>query len=212
MAAGWKDALMADTGAPWNIPYVEPADLVRDYPAADEAQALAIAAGLSVAGGLVAFHSVTKTDTFTSGSVAAGGNTAVTGLSLTNIAAAQATNKFIITAFFGVAATSHGSGAIGIAINDGTSLISIGDTAGSRTRVTAGGLINSQAADGRVTSMPSISVVYTPGDTSARTFSVHALNIQASSRTLYVNRNFGDTDDADNSRGASVLHIMEVRV
>jgi hypothetical protein len=49
MAAGWKDALMADTGAPWNIPYVEPSDLVRDYPAADEAQALAIAAGLSAA-------------------------------------------------------------------------------------------------------------------------------------------------------------------
>jgi hypothetical protein len=40
---------MPDTGAPWNIPYVEPADLVRDYPAADEAQALAIAAGLSSA-------------------------------------------------------------------------------------------------------------------------------------------------------------------
>ena len=38
---------MADTGAPWNIPYVEPADLVRDYPAADEAQAVAIAAGLT---------------------------------------------------------------------------------------------------------------------------------------------------------------------
>jgi hypothetical protein len=50
MATGWKDALMADTGAPWNIPYVEPSDLVRDYPAADEAQALAIAAGLTVAG------------------------------------------------------------------------------------------------------------------------------------------------------------------
>ena len=41
---------MANTGAPWNIPYVEPTDLVRDYPAADEAQALAVAAGLSAAG------------------------------------------------------------------------------------------------------------------------------------------------------------------
>ena len=40
---------MADTGAPWNIPYVEPSDLVRDYPAADEAQANAIAAALSAA-------------------------------------------------------------------------------------------------------------------------------------------------------------------
>ena len=41
---------MADTGAPWNIPFVEPTDLVRDYPAADEAQALAVAAGLTAAG------------------------------------------------------------------------------------------------------------------------------------------------------------------
>ena len=38
---------MADTGAPWNIPYVEPTDLVRDYPAADEAQALAVAGHLT---------------------------------------------------------------------------------------------------------------------------------------------------------------------
>jgi hypothetical protein len=38
---------MPDTGAPWNIPYVDDSDLVRDFPAADEAQALAIAAGLT---------------------------------------------------------------------------------------------------------------------------------------------------------------------
>ena len=41
---------MADTGAPHFIPYVEPTDLVREYPAADEASAFAIAAGLTAAG------------------------------------------------------------------------------------------------------------------------------------------------------------------
>ena len=51
---------MADTGAPWNIPFVEPTDLVRDYPAADEAQALAIAAGLTDA--FVVNQVVTATD------------------------------------------------------------------------------------------------------------------------------------------------------
>jgi hypothetical protein len=40
---------MPDTGAPFNIPYVSPTSLVRDYPAADEAQALAIASGLTSA-------------------------------------------------------------------------------------------------------------------------------------------------------------------
>jgi len=40
---------MADTGSPWFIPYVEPGDLVRDYPAASEALGTAIAAGLTAA-------------------------------------------------------------------------------------------------------------------------------------------------------------------
>jgi hypothetical protein len=41
---------MADTGAPWNIPYAEPAELVRDWPALSEDVAEAVAAGLSAAG------------------------------------------------------------------------------------------------------------------------------------------------------------------
>ena len=38
---------MPDTGAPWNIPYVENADLVRDWPADSLLVANAVAAGLS---------------------------------------------------------------------------------------------------------------------------------------------------------------------
>jgi hypothetical protein len=41
---------MPDTGAPWNIPYVENADLVRDWPADSLLVANAVAAGLSAAG------------------------------------------------------------------------------------------------------------------------------------------------------------------
>jgi len=41
---------MADTGAPWNIPYAEPSDLVRDWPALSEDVADAVAAGLTAAG------------------------------------------------------------------------------------------------------------------------------------------------------------------
>jgi hypothetical protein len=40
---------MPDTGAPWNIPYAAPADLVRDWPALSEDVAEAIADGLSAA-------------------------------------------------------------------------------------------------------------------------------------------------------------------
>jgi hypothetical protein len=41
---------MADTGAPWNIPFAEPSDLVRDWPALSEDVADAVAAGLTAAG------------------------------------------------------------------------------------------------------------------------------------------------------------------
>jgi hypothetical protein len=37
---------VADTGAPWNIPYAEPTDLVRDWPALSEDVAEAVADGL----------------------------------------------------------------------------------------------------------------------------------------------------------------------
>jgi hypothetical protein len=38
---------MADTGAPWNIPFAEPSDLVRDWPALSESVGTAVAAGLT---------------------------------------------------------------------------------------------------------------------------------------------------------------------
>lgn len=40
---------MPDTGAPWNIPYIDPTDLVIDYPVANEDMADAVAAGLTSA-------------------------------------------------------------------------------------------------------------------------------------------------------------------
>jgi hypothetical protein len=40
---------MPDTGAPWNIPYADPTDLVRDWPDLSEDVADAVAAGLSAA-------------------------------------------------------------------------------------------------------------------------------------------------------------------
>ena len=40
---------MADTGAPWSIPYAEPADLVRDWPELSEDVADAVASALTTA-------------------------------------------------------------------------------------------------------------------------------------------------------------------
>jgi hypothetical protein len=41
---------MADTGNPWFIPFAEPSDLVRDWPALSSAVGTAVAAGLTAAG------------------------------------------------------------------------------------------------------------------------------------------------------------------
>jgi uncharacterized surface protein with fasciclin (FAS1) repeats len=55
---------MPDTGAPWNIPYVEATDLVRDWPTDSEALAEAIADGLDAAGIVKQVVSVIPTTMF----------------------------------------------------------------------------------------------------------------------------------------------------
>jgi hypothetical protein len=200
---------MPDTGAPWNIPYVEPSDLVRDYPSDSEDLAEAIADGLDAASGLVAVKHALFTGE-QSASTAAGANFAVTDLSITHTLA-DAANKLIISAYFGAAATSEGRGGVGIAVMDDATLIGIGDADGTRTRVGAGG----QVSDGsvvRLVTMPSVTFVYSPGDASAHTYTVRAINIDGTTRTLYVNRTEIDNNSADSGRASSGFVIQEVKV
>ena len=207
---------MPDTGLPWEIPYVDPTDLVRDYPQASEDLADQIALKLqdldddiAGAGGLVEVKSVLFTGTQTA-SVNAGDNLAVTNLSITHTLA-DASNRLILMAFFGAAASTAGNAPVGIAIADDGTLITIGDADGSRVRVTAGGSIEG-GADNRNVTMPHISFVYSPGDVSAHTYTVRAINITSSTRTLYVNRSEADTNNANFSRTVSALTLMEVKV
>ena len=199
---------MADTGAPHFIPFVEPTDLVREYPAADEASAFAVAAALDAAGGLVAVKSAIFTGTQTD-AVLAQDNLAVTDLEITH-ALADENNKLIISAFLGAAGNSKGLGQVGIAVHDGTGLIAIGDADGDRTRVTAGGIVAS-SGNNRVT-MPSVTFVHTPNTTDSQTYTVRAINIRADTRTLFINRSEVDADSANLPRAVSSLVIQEVKV
>jgi len=81
---------MPDTGAPWNIPYVAPTDNPRVYPAADEAQALAIAAGLSAA--LIKVSQVQTTTNFSTSSTT---NVDLTGVTVT-VTPSAATSRFLL--------------------------------------------------------------------------------------------------------------------
>ena len=200
---------MPDTGAPYFIPFADPTDLVRDWPALSEDVAEAVADGLDAAGGLVAVKSAIFTGTQTD-STAGQGNFAVTNLSITH-ALSDSANKLIISAFLGAAATSEGRGRVGIAIHDGTGLIQIADADGVRNRVTAGGQVSSTGQDQTVT-MPSVTFVHEPGDTTERTYTVRAINISATSRTLYINREERDTNNQSATRAVSSLVIQEVKV
>lgn len=164
---------------------------------------------LGSAGGLVSVKSALFTGT-QSASVTAGSNVAVTDLSITH-EVASASNKLIITAFFGVAASSDNRGNVGIGVAVDGTLIGVGDSAGSRTSVSAGGEIAINNTSSYLASMPSISYVYTPGSGS-KVYTVRAINIQTSTKTMYVNRINADDDGAYVPRGASALIIQEVSV
>ena len=200
---------MPDTGAPWNIPYVASTDLVSDWPADSLALANAIDAGLDAAGGLVAVKHALFTGTQTN-STASGANFAVTDLSITHTLS-SASNKLIISAYFGAAANSAFVGRVGIAVADDGTLIGIGDAASNRTRVGAGGRV-SPSNDVRVVTMPSVSFVYEPGDTNSHTYTVRAINIETGTQTVYINRSELDGDNAAASRASSALVIQEVKV
>lgn len=160
--------------------------------------------------GLVAVKSAIFTGTQT-GSVAAGSNFAVTDLSITH-EVADVSNKLIISAFLGAASQSIGVGRVGLAIHDGTGLIAVGASPGNRIPVTAGGTITEgQVASTEVVTMPSVCFVHTPG-AGSKTYTVRAVNIAGTTRTVTVNRSESDTNSTESVRTVSSLVIQEVRV
>ena len=199
---------MPDTGAPWNIPYVESADLVSDWPADSLLVANAVAAGLSAAGGLVEVKSAIFTGTQT-GSVAAGGDLAITDLSITH-EVADASNELIISAMLGVAGSSNNLALMGLGVYDGSAFIGVGATSSLRTPVSSANRNGTSSADAN-TSL-NLTFVYTPGSGSF-TYTLRAINTDnnGAGRTLYINRSPGDSDSISTPRGVSSLVIQEIQ-
>jgi hypothetical protein len=159
-------------------------------------------------GGLVAVKHALFTGTQSS-TIAGGANFAVTDLSITHTLA-DAANKLIISAYLGAASTTNDTGRVGIAVEDDGTLIGVGDAAGDRTRVGAGGLTSSGSTS--AVTMPSVTFVYEPGDTASHVYKVLAINIRSASSTLYINRAETDTDVEESTRASSGFVIQEVRV
>jgi hypothetical protein len=192
---------MADTGAPWNIPYVTPTDNPRVFPAADEAQALAIAAGLSAAGGLKQVVTTVKDDTFSTTSTSF---VDVTGLSAT-ITPTSASSRILVL----VHAPVGGSGGTGrqlLTLTDTANAILFSpDTPGSRSAAFAF-TRQHNAEDG---SPMSFSFVHSPNTTSPYVYKVRML---VSSETGYVNRTGTDANNAQTARSIATITLLEVAV
>jgi hypothetical protein len=201
---------VSDTGAPWNLPFPLPTDLVRDGADAIKDLAEATATGLSAAGGLVAVKHALFTGTQTN-STAAGANFAVSDLEISH-SLTEAGNKLIISAYFGAAANNIGFANVGLAVMDGTTLIGVGASVGNRTAVGAGGWPNQPTSSNLLHTMPSVMFVYEPPDTTARTYTVRGINIDTTARTIYINRSDSDTDDGLRPRASSGFVIQEVKV
>jgi hypothetical protein len=202
MAAGWKDALMADTGAPWNIPYVEPADLVRDYPAADEAQALAIAAGLDVGLGTNVVQTV-KADTFTTTSET---YVVPTGLAA-SITPTSATSKVLViaTLVYSFLDSSTERAAFASLFRAGTNLASP-SSPGDRT---AGFHTLNLHPNIRVSNAVTAVFLDAPNTEASVEYDVRVARL-GSTGTVFVNRSSQDSDISAQLRAVSTLTLIEV--
>jgi hypothetical protein len=194
--------MASDTGAPWLLPYPEDTDLVRDGASDIEALAVATAAGLSSASGLVEVKTVVFTGT-QSQSIGAGASYAVTNLSITHTVENAANRVILIATVNGASAIQ----AFAAAIRAGGTFIGVGDADGTRTRIGGG---NTPRSDDFMASVTAVAV-HTPGG-SAVTYEAHAFNLRASAATVVVNRSISDSDSEISGRAASTLTLMEVKV
>jgi hypothetical protein len=92
---------MADTGNPWFIPFAEPSDLVRDWPALSSAVGTAVAAGLTAANIALGPNVVStlKNDTFSTSSTSF---VAVTGLAASITPSSTSSKVLVIVTLNGI--------------------------------------------------------------------------------------------------------------
>ncbi len=195
---------MSDTGAPWNLPYPLPTDLVRDGAQAIQDLAEATADGLDDAGNAGIGSNVVqtvKTDTFTTTSLTA---VNITGLQVT-ITPSSATAKVLLIAqlhFSAGAADTFPS----ILISGGNAGTYIGDASASIVRVATGqpGSGSTGRRDAQRIDLHASTVVLldNPATSSPVTYNV---TLSGAGGTVAINRN-----DDDTMRAASSFTAIEV--
>jgi len=195
---------MPDTGAPWNIPYVESTDLVSDWPTDSLALADAIADGLDGAGGtkqVVIAEYGTRTST--------SGTNAYSDIFTLDITPKSATSTLILICQMPMAYNTNataGGGALDIA-ESGSSLshtVSIGSRTAGFNKTNFSGL-----NQGARTMETAVGIVSTPSTgTSLRTFAARVY--QDGVTSVQINRPVTDGGTASDVSGASSMICFEV--
>jgi hypothetical protein len=183
---------MADTGAPWNLPYPLDTDLVRDGAQAIEDLALAVASGLSAADNAGIGSNVVqavKTDTFTTTSTT---DVLITGLAAT-ITPSSNTSKVLV-----IGQVRYGQSAAAEQVS-----ISI-YRAGSRIGASAENLsVGSRPPTSTAVMEPTVVYLDSPATTSATTYD---LRVRVGGGTATVNRRGSDTA----ATGTCTITVIEV--
>jgi hypothetical protein len=159
---------------------------------------LAWAAAAAGGGKVLQVVSTIKTDTFSTASTSL---TDITGLSLTITPAAATSEVFLLCTFGQIDAST--SAVLSIAGLRGSTVIGLGDSAGSRTRV-GGSVI---LPDGHRSQAEVWSFLDSPNTTSATTYK---MQFRTSGGTGYVNRSSLDVDAASTDRAVCTLTAFEI--
>jgi hypothetical protein len=195
---------MADTGNPWFIPFAEPSDLVRDWPALSSAVGTAVAAGLTAAGNAGIGSNVVqavKLDTFSTTSTS---YVDVTDLAVT-ITPSSDTVKILLLAHVATGNSSAVFAGTIVQIVGGNAGTFIGNASASLPRGAMGVVTSNEAHATRNQHENAIIYLDSPATAAAVTYKVQIRT--GGGGTSYVNRQ-GD----DLSRVASSLVAIEVAV
>jgi len=196
---------MPDTGAPWNIPFLDGTELVRAYPDFSEDLAEQVADGLTAAGNAGIGSNVVqtvRTDVFAASVDGSG----ISGDAISaTITPTKANAKILVVAQISGGSTAGNAIGINLFVNGSESAYR-GDAAGSRRRGV--GFVKSDSGD----AVTFGTVVYLDSreTTSAVTYSIRLSNFFGNQQTLYLNRSAGDDDAPAILRGASSLTLIEV--
>jgi hypothetical protein len=197
---------MADTGNPWFIPFAEPSDLVRDWPALSSAVGTAVAAGLTAAGNAGIGSNVVqtvKTNTFSTSSTSF---VTITGMTAT-ITPSSSTSKILVIAEIVASAPAAGDSGAAFRLAGGNAAAYVGAASGSLRRAYANVRMETNYGF-MIQAVPMVAVYLdSPATTDATTYSVE---MAVNTNTAHVNRASSETATTASGRTASSLTLIEV--